>query len=154
MDRLSSSDSNPGVDHLAPHQRARHDRLRGSHDSDYAGGNRWRNWAACLALSAATLGGCGLTPPVVVPNVQAGKTNTQTIGTTQIREQVLVRPQAREINQSADENKLRVERVETIVQNEGPNPWWIVALVLAILLDSPLHWPAQIMAAFKRKKDD
>jgi hypothetical protein len=108
---------------------------------------------ARVILLALFLGSCGLAPPVVVPNTQLGKNNTQTIGTTTVREQTLVRPQAREINQSADPNQVRVERVETIVQNEGLSIGWIIALVVAVLVDSPLRWPEQIVQIFRRKKN-
>lgn len=67
-------------------------------------------------------------------NVQAGKTNTQTIGTTKVVQQKLVRPTARNINQSTDTNKVRTERVETVVMNEGPSTGWVIALILWSIL--------------------
>lgn len=51
--------------------------------------------AGCTPMDLAkSLVGGG---PNVAANVQAGKTNTQTLGTTQVTEQRIVRPQARSI---------------------------------------------------------
>ena len=113
---------------------------------------------ALVALLAA-LSGCGgplsfLTGggPNVAANVQAGKTNSQTVGTTRISEQKVVRPQARSIEQSAGQTGVRSERVETVIVNEYP-VWLVLAFALAVFLDSPLRWPGQIIDAFRRKKD-
>ena len=69
-------------------------------------------------------------------NVQAGKTNSQTIGTTENTSQKIVRPQARDIRQSKDTNSVQADSVETVVVNEVP-VWVIVALVLGWLFPSP-----------------
>jgi len=74
--------------------------------------------------------------PNVAANTQAGKTNTQTIGTTTINEQKLVRPQARDIRQTADTNQVRSDNVETVVVNEVP-VWVILLLILGWLFPSP-----------------
>jgi len=72
----------------------------------------------------------------VAANTQVGKTNNQTIGTTKVTEQKLVRPKARTIRQTADTNKVSSDRVETVVVNEVP-AWVILLLVLGWLFPSP-----------------
>lgn len=113
--------------------------------------------AALLALTMA-LAACGgplslLTGggPNVAANVQAGKTNSQTIGQTNVTEQKLVRPQARSIEQSTGETRVRTERVETIIVDEKVPAWIWLLMALAWVLDSPARWPAQIKAALRRK---
>lgn len=109
-----------------------------------------------IVLLCLLLGGCSkLLPlglgggPNVAANVQAGAENVQAV---KVEKTSQVVRQAGTVTQTADENRVRVERVETIVQNEGPHPGWIVALVIAILLDSPLRWPGQIWGAYKRDR--
>ena len=87
----------------------------------------------CSKVAGALLTGGG---PNVAANVQAGKTNTQTIGTTNVVEQKLVRPQANTIRQSNDSSKVSTENVESIVVNEVP-VWVILLLIMGWLLPSP-----------------
>ena len=90
--------------------------------------------AGCSKINPLSfLGGGG---PNVAANVQAGKTNSQTIGTTKNTSQKLVRPQARTINQTADTNDVRANNVEKVVVYKS-NPWMWVALIVALFLDSP-----------------
>ena len=77
--------------------------------------------------------------PNVAANTQAGKTNTQTIGTTTINEQELVRPQARDIRQTADTNQVRSDSVETVVVNELP-VWMIGVFLMLLVMWSYLLW--------------
>jgi len=105
-------------------------------------------------LICLLVAGCGKLPllglgggPNVAANVQAGAENVQA---AKVERTSQVVRRAETVTQTADQNRVRVERVETIVQNEGPNPWWIVALIIAIFLDSPLRWPEQILGVFKR----
>lgn len=86
------------------------------------------------ALSLLTGGG-----PNVAANTQAGKTNTQTVGQTNITEQKLIRPQARTIEQSTGDNKVRTERVETVVIQEKDAPWLILTLV-AVAIAGTIGW--------------
>lgn len=86
-----------------------------------------------------------------VANVQAGKTNTQTVGQTKVTEQSIVRPQARDIKQTSDTNKVSADRVETVVVNEYP-AWLIIAFAVALFLDSPIRMVQDLLGAFKRKK--
>lgn len=87
----------------------------------------------------------------VAANTQVGKTNTQTLGQTNLTEQSIVRPQARSIKQSADTNKVSSDRVETVVVNEVP-VWVILLLILGWLLPSPGEIGRSIASIFKRKK--
>lgn len=108
-----------------------------------------------LALvSLAILVGCGplsgalssLTPGVAA-NVQAGQTNTQTIGQTENRNVRIVRPQGRV---QIDESVSRADTVTNQTINQGI-PWiYWVALVFALLLDSPARWPGQVYGVVKQ----
>ncbi len=87
----------------------------------------------CASLAACTpsnalklLTGSG---PNVAANGQAGKTNVQAIGQTEIKEQKLVRPQARRIVQSADDNQVSAERIENLTVKGGISIWHVLALL-------------------------
>jgi len=83
-------------------------------------------------LSLLTGGG-----PNVAANVQAGKTNNQTLGTSESTEQVIkVETLEGVVEQSNDENKVSTETVENININEIP-AWVILLLILGWLLPSP-----------------
>lgn len=83
-------------------------------------------------------------------NVQAGKTNTQTVGTNNVTEQKITRPKVRTIEQSTGPTEVRTERVETIVVKKEVPPWIWITWALLLLLDSPLRWPGQIIWAFRK----
>jgi len=87
--------------------------------------------------------------PNVAANVQAGKTNSQTIGTTNNVEQKLIRPKANTIKQSNDSNKLKADNVQTVVVNEVP-VWVILLLVLGWLFPSPNEIARYIRSLFTR----
>jgi nitrate reductase NapE component len=78
--------------------------------------------------------------PNVAANTQVGKTNAQTVGTTKVTEQKLVRPVARgNIEQSNNTNKVQADSVETVVVNEIPV--WAIALGLfGFIVWSYLLW--------------
>ena len=97
------------------------------------------------ALGILTGGG-----PNVAANVQAGKTNTQTIGTTNNVEQKLENPVANTIKQSNDSNRVQADRVETVIVNEVP-VWVILLLLLGWLLPSPNEMGRWIRSPFSRK---
>ena len=84
-------------------------------------------------------------------NTQVGKTNTQTVGTTQNTDQTIVRPQARDIRQSSDTNKVAADNVETVVVNEVP-AWVILLLILGWLLPSPGEMGRSLANILRRKK--
>jgi len=85
----------------------------------------------------------------VAANVQAGKTNSQTVGTTNVTEQKIVRPKARDIRQSTNTNKVQSEKVETVVVNEYPI-WLILAFAVALFMDSPVRWVEQLVSLIKK----
>jgi len=121
-----------------------------------SGTTKWRgsssgqSWVLPLVLLVSTLflSSCGGSPlnlltgggPNVAANTQIGKNNTQTVGTTEVKEQKLVRPIARgDIRQSSDTNKVQADSVETVVVNELPV--WAVALGLfGFIIWSYLLW--------------
>lgn len=113
----------------------------------------------CIIAALLALSSCGSLPvrlltgggPNVAANVQAGKTNAQTVGTTQVTEQKLVRPQARQIRQSSDTNKVQADTARDVTVNEN-SPWLIIAFAVALFLDSPIRWPGQIWRAIRKPK--
>ena len=97
------------------------------------------------ALGILTGGG-----PNVAANTQVGKTNTQTIGTTNNVEQKLENPVANTIKQSNDSNSVQADRVETVVVNEVPI-WVVLLLLLGWLLPSPNEMGRWLRSPFSRK---
>jgi len=120
-------------------------------------GRLWYSLGLLLVLTLP-LSSCGSNPlslltgggPNVAANTQAGKTNNQTVGTTTITEQKLVRPKARDIKQTSDTNKVSADRVETVVVNEVP-AWVILLLILGWLFPSPGEIARWIRSLFKKK---
>lgn len=101
--------------------------------------------AACGGpLSLLTGGG-----PNVAANVQAGKTNSQTVGATENRDVRQSVKQAESVQQSADETQVKTETVETLVIEQPVSGVWIVAFTLWSLflfwLPSPGHLWKMIM---------
>jgi len=88
---------------------------------------------SCSKVLPSLLGGSG---PNVAANTQIGRTNTQTIGTTNNAEQKLVRPKARTIRQEQTTTKVAADEVQTVVVNEVP-AWVILLLILGWLFPSP-----------------
>lgn len=123
-----------------------------------------RNLIASLILGSL-LAGCMLNPlnllgggggPSVNANVQAGKTNSQTIGTTNNTDQeVSVQTLEGNLNQSNDKNKVSTENVGNININEIP-PWVLILLVLGWLAPSPQEMGRGLLtliATLRRKND-
>lgn len=86
-------------------------------------------------------------------NIQAGKTNTQTLGQTKLVENtVSVRPNSRveTVRQESTETKISTEGVETFVFNEIPI-WLILlfGLLCGFLIPSPGEIFRGIKNAFK-----
>jgi hypothetical protein len=99
------------------------------------------------ALNLLTGGG-----PNVAANTQVGKNNLQTIGTSTVNgDQKIVRPQARDIKQSQNSNKVQADRVETVVVNEVP-PWVILLALLGWLLPTPRDMVLGFINIFRKKK--
>lgn len=88
--------------------------------------------------------------PSVAANVQAGKTNTQTVGTNVIHENKIVRPQARKIIQDSGSTKVKAEDVQTVVVNEVP-VWAVLLIVLGWLLPSPSEMGRKLANLVRRK---
>lgn len=98
------------------------------------------------ALSLLAGGG-----PKVAANVQAGKTNTQTIGVTNTAEQTLTRPTARSIEQSTGRTGLRADRVEAVhVTNTSPWLIGILMLLAGFVIPSPAEIGRMITGVFRR----
>ena len=114
--------------------------------------------APALLLSACTGPASLLTGggPNVAANVQAGAENRQaiTVGASEEVKQTITKPQARTIEQSTGATQVRTERVETVVVHNEVPPWIWLLMALAWVLDSPLRWPAQIMAAVRSRKPE
>jgi len=104
---------------------------------------------SCSKLPSLLTGGTN-----VAANVQAGKTNTQTLGTTNnIAPTVSVRPNARvdSIDQSNTTSKVNTDAVDTIVVNEIPV--WLVllfGLLCGFLIPSPQEIIRSIVGLFRR----
>jgi len=101
-----------------------------------------RSLILCLFLA-----GCGANPlslltgggPNVAANVQAGRTNAQTVGQTAITDQRVSAEQTGPVEQSTGGTAVRTERVERVdvqVRNDTP-PWIVILLVVGWLLPSP-----------------
>ena len=98
-----------------------------------------------LALLLA-LTGCGKLPvrlgagPNPAANVQAGAENVQGVH----RDSRLVASRVTgPVRQESAARQVRAERIERVVTNEAP-PWLVLALVVAVVLDSPVRWPGQV----------
>ena len=98
------------------------------------------------ALSLLTGGG-----PNVAANTQIGKNNQQTIGTSTVMgDQKIVKPQARDIKQSQDTNKVQADKVETIVVNELP-VWIVLLAIIGWLLPTPRDMILGFINIFRKK---
>jgi hypothetical protein len=86
----------------------------------------------------------------VAANTQAGKTNSQTLGTTNNVEQKLENPTATTIRQSNDSNRVQADRVETVVVNEVP-VWVILLLILGWLFPSPNEIGRYFRGLFRKR---
>ncbi len=110
---------------------------------------------ACVLL----VSGCGGGPlslltgggPKVAANVQAGKTNTQTIGQTTVAEQRVSTETVATIEQSTGSTSVRTERVEQITVNET-DKWTLALLMLfaGFVIPSPSEIVRMIGSGYKR----
>lgn len=71
--------------------------------------------ASCSTFNPLDLVGKGVN---TAANVQAGATNSQTIGTTQVTDQTVRNSAGATITQTRDDTKVKAEKVETVVVNE------------------------------------
>ena len=104
------------------------------------------DWRAC-ALGLLLLVSCG-TPvgklaglatggPNVAANVQAGRTNAQTLGSAEFSDQRVTRSQARSIEQSTGQTGVRSESVETLIVREDPPAWLLLLALIGWLAPTP-----------------
>ncbi|TDX18260.1 bacteriophage spanin2 family protein [Rhodovulum visakhapatnamense] len=105
-----------------------------------------------LILAAALLlAGCGGLPvplgPNVAANVQAGAENVQ--GLKVENAPSIVRPRAREIRQEQSENRVRADRVETVIVNEIP-AWIVLVALIGWIAPSPQEIGRRIGEAIRR----
>lgn len=123
-------------------------------------GRPLRLLALLMVLSSLlSVTGCGSSPlslltgggPNVAANVQAGKTNQQTVGNSQVVEQKLVRPQADTIKQSNDTQRVKADEVQTVVVNEVP-AWVIFLLLLGWMLPSPNEIARKVHSLWQRNQ--
>ena len=110
--------------------------------------------SGCSQIPSFLMGGGG--GPNVAANVQAGQTNSQTVGTTSNSDQeVVVETLTGDLKQSNDTNKVNTDSVENININEIP-PWVLILLVLGWLAPSPQEMGRGLLtliATLRRKSD-
>lgn len=99
--------------------------------------------ASCSKGPLSLLTGGG---PNVAANIQAGKTNSQTLGTTKIVEQKTESGDIKSVD-----SKVSAESVEKVTVNET-QPWVILLLILGWLLPSPNEIGRWIKSLFTRTK--
>lgn len=119
---------------------------------------------ALLTTISISTGCSGLAPlsfltgggPNVAANVQAGKTNSQTVGTTEnTSSSVSIGEDSRvdTIDQSINESKVATENIDNVTVNEVP-PWVVLLLILGWLLPSPNEISRWFSQLFKRKRNN
>lgn len=110
--------------------------------------------SGCSQIPSFLMGGGG--GPNVAANVQAGQTNSQTVGTTNNSDQeVVVETLTGDLKQSNDTNKVNTDSVENININEIP-PWVLILLVLGWLAPSPQEMGRGLLTlitTLRRKSD-
>lgn len=99
--------------------------------------------ASCSKGPLSLLTGGG---PNVAANIQAGKTNSQTLGTTKIVEQKTESGDIKSVD-----SKVSAETVDKVTVNET-QPWVILLLILGWLLPSPNEIGRWVTSVFKRQK--
>ena len=109
----------------------------------------------CVALASCAkvvgiVGGALGGGPNVAANVQAGRTNAQTVGQPTFSDQRIESTQARSIEQSAGDTRVRSERVETVIVQEDVPAWvWLLAL-LGWVLPTPQQMGAALFGMIAR----
>lgn len=112
-----------------------------------------------LLLALTSIASCSKVNPLglltgggtnIAANTQIGKTNTQTLGTTNNAEQKLSVNQAERVSQANDSNKVKADKVDNVTVNEVP-AWVVLLLILGWLLPSPNEIGRWIKSLFTRK---
>ena len=75
--------------------------------------------------------------PNVAANVQAGQSNTQTLGRSSTAIQTIKNPTADTITQDSSSSGVKSDKVDSLTVNNGI-PWWV--MVLMILLSASLGY--------------
>ena len=104
--------------------------------------------AACGGpLSLLTGGG-----PNVAANVQAGQTNTQTVGQTRLEDQRITKSTiGGSLKQSNDTSQVKADRVDSVTVNQTPL-WIVLLLVIGWILPSPQEMVRWLLEKYKQKK--
>ena len=97
--------------------------------------------SGCSTLGSAALGGLLGDGPSANANVQAGKTNSQTIGTTTVTDSRIVNPQADTIEQD-----------NSSTTNNTLPPWLIIAGMLLLIVGWVTDTPKTMLEGFRAKK--
>lgn len=105
--------------------------------------------AACGSLAGKLVGAISGGPNVAA-NVQAGRTNAQTVGQAVFSNQRIIRPQARSIEQSTGRTSVRSDSVQTIVVQEDPPPWLLLVALAGWLLPTPRQMGAALFSMIAR----
>jgi hypothetical protein len=106
--------------------------------------------ASCSGTPLSLLTGGG---PNVAANTQIGKTNNQTVGTTNnVSPTVNVEPDSNvgSIDQRTTTTKVASDKVETVIVNEVP-VWVVLLLILGWLFPSPQEIARSVVNLFRRK---
>ena len=104
--------------------------------------------SSCGKVNPLSLLGSG--GPNIAANTQAGQTNSQTIGTTEVVSQDVRDSQVETLDQSRDRTQVKAKQVEKVVVENKDSPWLILAFAVALFLDSPLRWPSQLYKGIQR----
>lgn len=117
---------------------------------------RWQVCALGLLLLVSCgspvgkLAGLASGVPNVAANVQAGRTNAQTLGAAEFTDQRVTRSQARSIEQSAGRTGVRSERVETVIVREDPPAWLLLVALVGWLAPTPAQIGQSFWHGFQR----
>jgi hypothetical protein len=96
--------------------------------------------ASCSSGALGILTGGG---PNVAANTQAGKTNSQTIGTTNNISPSVSDSQVDKVDQRVVTTRVASDKVDVVTVNETP-PWLVIALVVWSIFLWQLPSPSQI----------
>ncbi|MEO3480290.1 bacteriophage spanin2 family protein [Phaeobacter sp. CAU 1743] len=105
---------------------------------------------ASCAKVAGIVGGVLGGGPNVAANVQAGRTNAQTVGQATFSDQRIEGTQARSIEQSAGDTRVRSESVETVIVREDPPAWLLLVALVGWLLPTPQQMGAALFGMIAR----
>ncbi|ABF64037.1 hypothetical protein TM1040_1304 [Ruegeria sp. TM1040] len=92
---------------------------------------------ASCAKVAGLVGGALGGGPSVAANVQAGRNNAQTVGQATFSDQRIEDVQARSVELSAGDTRVRSENVETVIVREDPPAWLLLVALVGWLLPTP-----------------